>query len=422
MLNANTAGSDYDTVLAVYTGTSLADLSVVACNDDVIGVQSRLLVSATAGQTLFFQVGGFFESQGNLVFNLTLPPSASCPSVNSFEFTVPDLLGDTFGFGTPHDITSISGAGDASTVCLTVAFAGPVDPADAGTGQELVGFIDFDIDEASTTGYTSSVDFICPDRAGIGVERTLSMSSVSGGFATISPTGDLVPVIFDTNSFTAVIPISALGGDNAFNLAMVLGTLAEATDCAPNGGSIHSPDGSIVPAPPPDSDGDGISDPFDNCPFSFNPDQADGDGDGRGDICDNCPTAANPDQLDSDFDGQGDVCDATPRHDLAIIKLGASNVTIRRNPVGSGTIKAIVTIKNLENHPDRFQLFFPSLEGLPAGCEVTRAFPTSDGTTRRLEKKTTNAQAAITCAASVPRGDYVLTLNATVEHLNGFDV
>lgn len=61
-----------------------------------------------------------------------------------------------------------------------------------------------------------------------------------------------------------------------------------------------------------DSDGDGIPDFMDNCPFTFNPDQSDSDGDGWGDACDNCPTISNPTQLDSDGDGWGDACDLCP--------------------------------------------------------------------------------------------------------------
>jgi hypothetical protein len=38
----------------------------------------------------------------------------------------------------------------------------------------------------------------------------------------------------------------------------------------------------------PDSDGDGIPDANDNCPYTYNPDQADIDGDGIGDLCDSC--------------------------------------------------------------------------------------------------------------------------------------
>ena len=37
---------------------------------------------------------------------------------------------------------------------------------------------------------------------------------------------------------------------------------------------------------PPDADGDGIPDDVDNCPETYNPDQADGDHDGIGDACD----------------------------------------------------------------------------------------------------------------------------------------
>ncbi len=61
-----------------------------------------------------------------------------------------------------------------------------------------------------------------------------------------------------------------------------------------------------------DSDTDGVYDTDDNCPFAYNPDQADADGDNIGDVCDNCPTTANTDQLDTDGDTIGDACDNCP--------------------------------------------------------------------------------------------------------------
>jgi cytosine/adenosine deaminase-related metal-dependent hydrolase len=97
-----------------------------------------------------------------------------------------------------------------------------------------------------------------------------------------------------------------------------------------------------------DGDGDGIPDVSDNCPHTFNPvrpvdggAQGDVDHDGVGDACDpcpfdanttectaslladrdrdgvpnemdNCPETFNPDQADADHDGRGDACDTCP--------------------------------------------------------------------------------------------------------------
>jgi hypothetical protein len=74
-----------------------------------------------------------------------------------------------------------------------------------------------------------------------------------------------------------------------------------------------------------DSDGDGVGDAWDNCPYTQNTDQADADGDGVGDLCDGCPE--DPDKTepgicgcgvaDTDSDGDGtpdcnDLCPADP--------------------------------------------------------------------------------------------------------------
>ena len=65
----DTIGSSYDTVLYVRsdscTGTELA------CNDDASGVQSSVVVSASAGQHLFIVVDGFSSSSGSYIVNIT---------------------------------------------------------------------------------------------------------------------------------------------------------------------------------------------------------------------------------------------------------------------------------------------------------------------------------------------------------------
>ena len=64
----STAGSGIDTVLAVYTGSALATLSVVAANDDAAGtVTSALTFSAVAGTTYQIAVDGFNGATGELV-------------------------------------------------------------------------------------------------------------------------------------------------------------------------------------------------------------------------------------------------------------------------------------------------------------------------------------------------------------------
>ncbi len=65
---------------------------------------------------------------------------------------------------------------------------------------------------------------------------------------------------------------------------------------------------------PVDTDNDGVNNDADNCPYTYNPDQADWDGDGVGDVCDNCPQYDNGGQEDSDNppDGVGDSCDLDP--------------------------------------------------------------------------------------------------------------
>uniref|UniRef100_A0A7S3DSD1 HYR domain-containing protein n=2 Tax=Entomoneis paludosa TaxID=265537 RepID=A0A7S3DSD1_9STRA len=90
-----------------------------------------------------------------------------------------------------------------------------------------------------------------------------------------------------------------------------------------------------------DADGDGICGDVDNCPSLPNVGQEDADQDGIGDACDtcpldpyndqdsdgacgdidNCPTTSNVDQGDIDQDGLGDACDTCPHDALNDIDL-----------------------------------------------------------------------------------------------------
>jgi len=72
----NTSGSDYDTVLAVYTGGSLAALApVVANDDDGTSTTSRVSFTAQAGAAYEIVVGGKNGATGQTYLNLSLAPA-----------------------------------------------------------------------------------------------------------------------------------------------------------------------------------------------------------------------------------------------------------------------------------------------------------------------------------------------------------
>jgi hypothetical protein len=80
-LAADTFGSNYDTILQVYsTTTNCTGLAAVtsACNDDSGGtVQSKATFTATAGTTYYFLVSDFNAGGGALTFNLNTTPAAA---------------------------------------------------------------------------------------------------------------------------------------------------------------------------------------------------------------------------------------------------------------------------------------------------------------------------------------------------------
>jgi hypothetical protein len=67
VIEFNTLGSSFDTLLAVYTGGSVSSLSEVASNDDINGAlnrQSRVVFNASAGTSYHIAVDGYFSATG----------------------------------------------------------------------------------------------------------------------------------------------------------------------------------------------------------------------------------------------------------------------------------------------------------------------------------------------------------------------
>ncbi|HEY0637505.1 MAG TPA: serine protease [Pseudonocardiaceae bacterium] len=69
----SSGGSNFDTVLAAYTGASVNALTLVASNDDANGtLQSQMSFGVTAGVTYRIQLGGYNGARGNTVLQYTV--------------------------------------------------------------------------------------------------------------------------------------------------------------------------------------------------------------------------------------------------------------------------------------------------------------------------------------------------------------
>lgn len=75
-VDMNTDGSDFDTVLAVYTGPSVDMLSEIASNDDGDNPpQSTISFPVDNGETYYVAVDGYGGAMGNIVLNWVWTPA-----------------------------------------------------------------------------------------------------------------------------------------------------------------------------------------------------------------------------------------------------------------------------------------------------------------------------------------------------------
>ncbi|MEO8427023.1 MAG: TIGR02597 family protein [Verrucomicrobiota bacterium] len=84
----DTLGSDFDTMLAVYTGTAYGALTTVAGNDDIggggsTGVLSRVTFTANVGGTYMVAVDGYSGKKGNVTLNWNQPNGGQPSSLRS---------------------------------------------------------------------------------------------------------------------------------------------------------------------------------------------------------------------------------------------------------------------------------------------------------------------------------------------------
>jgi hypothetical protein len=117
----NTFGSDYDTVLSVWTGT-LGNLTLTGCNDDSGGLQSGLTLNLSAGITYYVEVNDFFADSDFYATSLEVASTSSARQLGMDKSNVPASLTKA-----PADLNAqAGGALQFNVLPITFADVAPV--------------------------------------------------------------------------------------------------------------------------------------------------------------------------------------------------------------------------------------------------------------------------------------------------------
>jgi hypothetical protein len=128
----HTLGSDFDTLLAVYTGTSLQALTPIASNDDIsppTEVRSGVIFNAAAGVTYRIAVDGFNGASGNVTLTWVQAQLnntfANCQAISGISGQV---AGNNFGANRETGEPNHAGSPQGGSVwyCWTATARGPV--------------------------------------------------------------------------------------------------------------------------------------------------------------------------------------------------------------------------------------------------------------------------------------------------------
>ncbi|HEY3323061.1 MAG TPA: PKD domain-containing protein [Planctomycetota bacterium] len=124
----STAGSNFDTLLGVYTGTSVSALTKIAGNDDFGSLYtSQVTFSAVAGTTYQIAVDGYAAASGNICLSIQQGSANAAPTVAQAASATPNpVSGSTAGL-------SVLGADDGGEANLTYTWAATGTPPAAVT-------------------------------------------------------------------------------------------------------------------------------------------------------------------------------------------------------------------------------------------------------------------------------------------------
>ncbi|NEQ13144.1 MAG: calcium-binding protein [Moorea sp. SIO3E2] len=120
-MTIDTVGSNYDTTLAVYTGSAVNSLTEIASNDDTFGLQSQVEFTVSAGTTYQIAVDGYSSRTGLIDLNINLDIDDTLISGTSNDDTlfgtiendqIEGLAGNDMIFGSEGINTLLGGEGN----------------------------------------------------------------------------------------------------------------------------------------------------------------------------------------------------------------------------------------------------------------------------------------------------------------------
>ncbi len=215
------AGSDFDTLLGVYTGASVGALTELAGNDNASAglLTSRVTFTATAGATYHFAVDGKAGATGAIVLRLTTPPvNDAFAGASALNGTPATAEGTTLGAGLEAAEPAHAGfAGGASIWWTwTAPASGPVALTTSGssfdsllavyTGSVLNALTPVASNDNATSGaITSRVTFT----AAAGVNYRIAVDGKAGATGAVR-LSLAIPPANDAFAARAVLPPAAV--------------------------------------------------------------------------------------------------------------------------------------------------------------------------------------------------------------------
>lgn len=190
---------------------------------------------------------------GGMMWGCSNDPSGpgsgpTSPGGDLVQVVQPDPVGDPFGNRGPNwDITSMTLTRDAEAVTVVLEFSSNLIAPFTGDSNAMIGFVDFDTDQDTTTGDFSIVDAFRRDSGSTGMKKDYrvdfanldadSMASVFNEEAIVQ--GKVKPV-YQGKTVTLRIPRSMLGNDDGFLWASaIVGSIGSPTDFVPQQGHIE---------------------------------------------------------------------------------------------------------------------------------------------------------------------------------------